>query len=385
VKYLAEELEIEIEIDFNPVICGKKISLFRLWQVVRADCGGIDEVEGRNLWPKVARSLNIKDSRSLEQLRSCYNIILPDVEATREEFWELTDSQEQAMIESQLQKTIEHQTENRGKEGNDQRIAIDEDEEDVDLPLPSHTQLASISLSYKRKSPEDRDGSVDNPSQSKRQWLDKGKEIEIPSTPEYIVNRQPEEHLPKSSPPRATIASPILGNNTDDQCLKISSRNSPVKLRELAGQRRIYAMEPETQDFHFPAANDGVERLEPVSTKQPQQDLEHDSLTQSETELEIATKWSEFIERCRIKGHSDENIKKSMFATMWDTAMAEEIMEALKQGIGIPGDVPGVWTSSDDDNLFPQFGPSFRAVKKKHGKERVKARTKYLKNNHGPG
>jgi len=389
VKLLAEELDLEV--NFKPVICGKRIPLFRLWQVVRADCGGVDEVEGRNLWPRVARSLNISGSQSLEELRSCYNIILPDVEVTREEFWEMTDSQEQAMIESQLRKTAEQQADNMETQISDDDVS-DEDhpESDLDPLLPSRQTLVSPSRSNKRSSPtEDGHGFTEETSHNKRQRLNESKEKEISSTPEDRIYSKVRRHLPERSPSRAPVVSPILGENKEGESPKIFFRESDLLGQESIQKHPMYSVEPETQDFQIPIENEEGERAgtntinsfpsDPYLARRAQQDSEGDSSSQSETESKNEPEILAFVRRCIDNGHTKENIKKCMYATMWDIPMAEEVIEGLKQGLGIPEHVSGVWTSADDQNLFPQSGRHFKAVQKKHGKEKVNARIALLK------
>jgi len=112
---LAESFELVV--DFEPTICGRIMPLFKLWQVVQSEeFGGFDEVDGRNLWPQVARKLNYNDwqhSSAAADLKDCYSEILADFEEVREEDREengLTESQEEALIESQLRQTAARET-----------------------------------------------------------------------------------------------------------------------------------------------------------------------------------------------------------------------------------------------------------------------------------
>ena len=75
---------LELEVDPSPLICGKTVPLFDLWQVVTSGAfGGFDEVNGRKKWAQVAQKLGFKDTQLAQagiDLQACYSEILADLE-----------------------------------------------------------------------------------------------------------------------------------------------------------------------------------------------------------------------------------------------------------------------------------------------------------------
>lgn len=174
---LAQELEIGVE--FNPVICGRTISLFRLWQVVKEEFGGNDEATGRRLWPQIARKLNFNDhmhTKAANDLEACYGEILADFETAREQFNDPTESQEQAMIEQQLFATGIEQT--HGVQDESFAEDVEDDEEDFDDDLNAPQSSPALKLPSKRNSSGrvNQDLASVAESYNKRQRIDKGKD-----------------------------------------------------------------------------------------------------------------------------------------------------------------------------------------------------------------
>ncbi|KAH8601402.1 hypothetical protein B0O99DRAFT_667802 [Bisporella sp. PMI_857] len=215
--------EIEVRVDFNPIICGRKVPLYRIWEVVTG-FGGVEKVNVQRLWPKVARRLNLEDFRHSDapkQLNRCYEIILSHVEALRKEYYELS-LHEQAEIDAQLCGSPET--------GAEEAEEMDEDDEygDLDIPrsLPQSRALASTpsgkgSVPIQKGRPQSPDGSIGN----KRQRIEKrkSKTVEVPSTPEEIISGLA---WPTPHSARRIVASPILGEENDDEPLSATSYSS---------------------------------------------------------------------------------------------------------------------------------------------------------------
>ncbi|KAK0120208.1 hypothetical protein ONS95_011614 [Cadophora gregata] len=201
---LADQLDLEV--DPNPVICGKTIKLFDLWQVVTSDeFGGFDEVNGRRRWVKVAQKLGFEGSKQREaagDLQSCYGEILCDLEQGERELQEgedMTSELEAEMIANQLRQTAEQPENVDIEEGNSEnsqesQVFLEEEEEhddllkeqeesddDLDSPQisPQRPQLPSPSAGKRRSGSDHR--SSDMPY-SKRQRIDKGKDESAAST-----------------------------------------------------------------------------------------------------------------------------------------------------------------------------------------------------------
>jgi hypothetical protein len=203
---LAEALGEEI-VDFTPEICGRSVPLFKLWQVVRSyDFGGYERVTGLQLWPKVARFLGFKDdqqSLAANELKACYGEILTDLEEYQEfQSEQLTESQERAMLEAQLLETAARETQNLYEAEDEDEEEMAEEDEDDDLDRPQYSPHLPIAPSSSKRSFGADRTNVDA-SYKKRQRIDKGKgkELEIPSTPEDVINNtQMPRSLLKPSP-----------------------------------------------------------------------------------------------------------------------------------------------------------------------------------------
>jgi hypothetical protein len=403
---------LELVVDLEPVISGRKIPLFKLWQVVQSEeIGGFDEANGRNLWPQVARKLNFNDWRhpqAGDELKDCYSEILADFEQVRGEHRKensLTESQEEAMIKSQLRQTAARETQATGAEEEDEEddeVVEEEEEDEDDLDLPQSSPQIMPSSSSKRSFGADR---TNQPiSYNKRQRIDKGKgkELEIPPTPEDLINSNQNIrpfHQPsplKYFPPHE----PDLYEESSEEESSIKPINFLKPKPKSSSQPRI--LEPETQDFHFPPELDHDEKnswAEVSPSPPPQSQYQHssngmsnaathgtahstqyDSSTQSQTESQHAEKIQEFVDHHVALGIPQEIVVDALSATTMETANASPVMEDLLNGDGIPENIAGVWTTWDDDALEAEVQSSeYKALIKKHGIKRIGARRRFLR------
>jgi hypothetical protein len=372
---LAEGLGLEV--NFKPIICGRTIPLFALWQVVNSDeLGGFDEVTAKRLWGQVARKLNFNTfthPNAAKDLEACYKEVLTLFDEAEEEHNErnkdLTDSQEQAMIESQLRKTATLEAHNIEEEvsGNEAMKEDQDYDDDLDMSLSLRSQSA-LSSSGKRRIGHSHNnyGESSLPgSHGKRQRINKGKvkELEIPSTPEDTNNH----HIPKPSK-------------------EIDLSPTPSRV----ARRRI--IEPETQEFHFPSQQDDVpESPLFISSSPPRRDTPHrngdsavsrgarkDSPTNLTAESEQEAELYAFIERHIALGYSQEHVIAALEATTMNTGDAGVVMEALQSGGSIPDNIQGVWTNWDDEALKDVDHPDYQRVVEKHGREGVVLRQRFL-------
>jgi hypothetical protein len=396
----------DLKVEFNPVICGRTVPLFRLWKIVRSDeFGGFNEVTKQHLWPLVSRKLDFNDytcSKAARDLESCYRKILLAFDEGQDEYYEtteLSESEEQAMIESQLRKTAARETQRTTE------IPLEDDSEgenrgysdDLDMPLSLPLQQSPVSTSKRRldNSHSSHGASSLARSHSKRQRIEKGKgrELEIPSTPEeHIDNEQHPQSAGKIE--QLEFASPIVPEPEEedsDPGLFMSSFNgknlSPTPTRAV---RRI--IEPETQDFHFslPRHDEFESPLPPSFSSRSEKtrnenrssvtrdSLTQDPSTQSQTEYERATELGSFIERYISLGYSQDQIILALDATTMNTGDVGIVLEKLSDGDGIPEYIQGVWTSWDDEALEGEDHPGFEKVVEKHGMGRVAVRRRFL-------
>lgn len=400
--------ELKLEVDFTPEICGRKIPLFKLWQVVRSDdFGGIDRVNGMNLWPKVARFLSFKDnqqSTATEDLKACYEEILTDLEAYQHYKLEqsFTESQEEAMLKAQLLETAARETQNLYEAEDEQEDLVEEDDEDDDLDRPQFSPHPPFpSSSSKRSFGADRTN-VDT-SYNKRQRIDKGKgkELEIPSTPEDVINNT---QMPRLSlrPSPLKYSSPAQQQEEEDSSSDIEDLWTKPLKPQAKPKPQQQNLEPETQDFNYPQTQAQPEQLDDdpfvdISSPSPHnlpdrssgsnaanRDLESNppgSSTQSQTESEKVAALEQYVYECISFGYTQEAVLLALDATTMEMGQhAMQVMEALENEQGIPDDIPGVWTEEDDKMVEGSVdSEGYRECVRKHGVKRCGVRRNYLK------
>ena len=399
---LAQSLGLEV--DFNAKICGRVIPLFRLWQVVRSDeFGGFDEVDGRNLWGKVASRLDFHEFRhanAASELKQCYEEVLVDFENMKDEYEEdqsLTESQEKALIESQLRNTSGRET--HVVEDDEEEIG-EEDEHDGDLDRPPLSSPRVILTSSSKRS-----FGADHTNQSypynKRQRIDKGKgrEWDISSTPDEVVNAQ---HAARTS---YMTQSQISSPHSESEEVVPGSEVEAVKRFNFQRPERqassARVLDPETQEFHVPPESHRQEDawLEKSSPLPEVKDLapsntsnaatrgsvnpavRYDSSTQSQTDSqrEREAVFRKFIDFQVSEGYPEDIVIEALEATTMETKVARKILDALL-GEGIPDNMRGVWTWRDDDALYkPAESEEYKRVVKKHGLETVEVRKRFLR------
>ncbi|RFU29930.1 hypothetical protein B7463_g6406, partial [Scytalidium lignicola] len=303
--------EMDFEVNFNPNICGRGIPLFRIWQVVRSrEFGGFNNVEKKNLWASVCKKLKFHQWRDRDAptlLKDCCFQNLVDFEDAKMQYLELSHAEMQ--------------------------------DEDADLEI-------SASSTKKRRLDT-------NNEPNKRQRINKGKgkEREIPSTPEQ-GDTNPDNVI--------QLEEDDEGDSFVDSKRRQMVNNRPIS--KLARPR-----DPETQDFSFPGSDPFI--IED-SFMVPSED---DSQQQAE-ELE------DYIHRFIALGYKQEVVIMALEATTMETGDAGIVMEALINGEGIPQNMQGVWTEEDDEALdAPEDSDDFQRILEKHGMDIVATRQRYMK------
>jgi hypothetical protein len=304
--FYAEDGFNSIEVDFHPVICGRRLSLFRLWQVVSsAEFGGFDEANGRKLWPKIAKKLNYNEYKHHDaptELHDCYSELLVEFEEYRKA---LAEEQDEAESEIEM---IGHLPRPRA-------AYVEEVEDEGEEGL----FVSPSKPAFSGKRGIDRDNTPQALTNHKKPRVDKGKGRafdtptsqrvkEIPSTPDsqingtaYITNMQ-------------RLLSPVVG--------------SPA---------------------------------------------------QSPTDSEKVAEMKAFVERWEALGYPKDDVGDAFHATNMIEGNVGEILESLREGRGIPNDIRGVWTDSDDERLEEEEDtPAFLTVLDKHGEGSVEKRRRYL-------
>ncbi|KAI9650609.1 hypothetical protein NHQ30_000627 [Ciborinia camelliae] len=377
--------ELSKDLNFHPQIRGKKVSIFKLWQIVML-FGGFDKTSAEKRWQEIADRLSFpiaNRAKAAEDLKNCYDEILSEFETSivevenDEDNPEFTASQDETLLASHLEDTISrsaqrptgHEVET---ENNDQILYLPQQ-------LAKSKQLSTMSTK-KRAINSDDLSNHSGPSlpnvkpQSKRPKVDKGKgkEVEIPPTPEHVYN--------------ATKRTLSFEGDDDSS----SDREAQERIRRIqqGSSRKASAkkpvLEPETQDFQYSDINDEVSIASPTPapkkmTKATVIDLSRDSSSESELEQDSDSQNSlqADFDKYKALGYSDEIIANALEATTFDFEIASVVMEQLKNGHSIPDDMAGVWTKRDDEALFSEDSAERKRILTKHGKDGIAARKEF--------
>lgn len=402
---------LDINVDYSPIICGRTISLFQLWQVVGSkEFGGVNEVEKKDLWAKVAAKMKFpQDAHVLQQageeLEETFNIILGDLHDKTSELpdeFDMPSSEIEALLSAQLQETAN---------GNQlQNEDVDEEEHDFDFDSPQgSSRRQGSSPSSKRAYEESHAKSLPT---SKRQRIEKGKgkEREIPSTPEVGVNEP--QGFPQSQPTPTPLRKSFIvhegdlfvSSDSDDVQVFASSSKPLWSKSKRSPPTRQRNIEPETQDFHFPASDQdsgdrNISSSPPLPLSKeavPQSSSKvsntatrgsvhssnpNDSSTQSQTDAEKQAELEKFIDHNVSLGYPQEIVVDALMVTTMEIGPhVTQVTEALMNGEPIPDNISGVWTTKDDEALgLGTENREYRRVVAKHNIWRVRQRKEYLK------
>jgi hypothetical protein len=405
--------EHDIEIDFRPIVSGRRIRLFELWLVVEQPrFGGFDAVEATQSWAHIATELafEISDHDAPIQLRDIYDRMLAD-------FAEMTSGYHaflQAKLDNGDELTKEQMDDlellvpNGSKghtEGEGSVKQRGNETNGDDLEIPSSPPQRQITSAGERGPSSTNDmGNLGGSSKQvagtpyKHQRVDKGKSrlLEIPSTPDDIPSLQPQAHDP--SPLKDSSLGNDNGLETEDSpddeesmFVKPTKRKIFPKSTSVSLPLEGHA-EPETQDFHFSVQVD-IDNQKTVSQR-PQEHASNDdasiaaiagssredSSTQSQTDSQREeAEIFEFLDRHVALGYPEEIVRTALLATTMETGDAALVMEALMKGDGIPNNIQGVWTAGDDGAVQVADHAEYERVVAKHGEARCVKRRQLLK------
>ncbi|RKF58334.1 putative arid-like protein [Erysiphe neolycopersici] len=202
---LADELELDI--NFSPEICGRKISLMKLWKTVWSpQFGGSREMKCNEYWQKLAESFDFIGHNTLaaKELKDCYGEILAEFEYLRHEFLiekPLSRRQKKALIENLPLDTSENSSEGSiDSESMDSVVCETQSICNDSIDLDSLQTPAEPHESVKKRG-IDHDSSPKTFIPNKRPRISNGKDriLEIPSTPESIINFHKNPNLAQSN------------------------------------------------------------------------------------------------------------------------------------------------------------------------------------------
>ena len=129
-------------------------------------------------------------------------------------------------------------------------------------------------------------------------------------------------------------------------------------------------------DLSVPAPDGGWDILESLSSS-------HDSNfppPASPTQSEIPGLLDAWIDEHVASGFSSGDVISALEYTSLDKELAEMVLEHMKRNQGgIPTDMAGVWTESDDEGFQSSNAQRYREVEQKHGSENLEKRWNFLK------
>ncbi|KAI4125849.1 MAG: hypothetical protein LQ347_005213, partial [Umbilicaria vellea] len=149
----------------------------------------------------------------------------------------------------------------------------------------------------------------------------------------------------------------------------------------LAGQTQV-------ADFSLPEPDGGWDDLMPSSPPRrvpassqtaevaAEEELESDT---EENEADITARLDKWIDSHVAAGMEAEDVALALKCTSMEADLAEDILPYLAKHKTIPGDVRGVWTDEDDEDLYASDGRRITRLQEKHGQEGFDARWEFLR------
>lgn len=415
-------LNYDIEVELHPIVSGRQIRLFDLWQqLIDLEFVESSDLDASGKWENIASSLGFKKSRhpnAPNDLLNIFDSMLADFfEQTSlyREYLHLRNMLDEngSLSEAQMERyqaIAPPGHELRFGEG-DEMIQQGKEDEDYDA---DDIELFEIPFSPSLSSPHTI-GRPDHSTASRhevrtvysqydavairsgKQEKGKAKMLEIPSTPpEDLFNSQGQTHdspvIKREVPDQEhEYETDSISDDGEGMFVKTSMRRKiPIMSREQPS--RTIQMEPETQDFHFSVPVQGV-NVKSGSQRISKDALEagdslaavagsvrDDASTKSETNSERDEREVRaFIDHYISLGYPEEVVTQALLATTLETGDVAMVMESIMQGAGIPGNIEGVWTSKDDEAVrLHEHEKEYARVLSKHGEARCVKRRQFL-------
>lgn len=344
---------LDSPVTFQPIVSGRKISLFNVWAASLPLLGHFDEIvddiESREVWDDLAIKLGFEISAhpsASDELREICDDFLVD-------FYDFFIMREQRKVK---EGALGHQSEVQGQS----------DEESV---VRSDDTIEAPSLSFRsapperQKRPHDWDDispivesrPTSSHSHNKRPRISKGKgrADEIPSTPEHIYN----SHL------------------SSDGKFSESLNSDKKKLIEA----NIEYFPPRSPSNELDSSPSRQLQSEIVHYTPPSQNNIDEEATQSQTDSQYNGEIDEFFVRFKAKGFDRDLIWEMLNYTTMDAELAEKLLLDHANGLKVPKNLHGVWTEEDDNEVMShvQSGDYKRALRK-HGADKCLMRIRYL-------
>lgn len=366
------------QVDFNPRVCGRRISLFRLWQEVKQlnEYGNLKAVDTANRWPQIASNLNFNIQyirKAPNELRNVYIDQLFDYDTTKAAFRQYL----QDVKMNGSQNVDELQMRELELYTSDANFVEEEDDIQDLNPPPTKGPRAPENASTRGEKRARSSDAVEPLStlQVKRRKIDSVDDegLEIPPTPEERLD--PEQ--------RQIVAGLNSDEEDDPNTFKFSSNVQRRLFRDPDNKtdKDVQAMEPETQDFHFTGDDEeaiDLTQIEP-SPEDPKVATERTVKRELHDSQRLEAELSEFIEHHVSLGYPEAVVGDALHATTLETGDAASVMEELMKGRGIPSNIQGVWTSEDDQAARSgEQGVDYPRILAKHGEVRCQARKFFL-------
>lgn len=477
---LADELELDV--DFSPEICGRKIPLMRLWKTVRSPrFGGFKGMKDNRNWQKLAESFGFINHNCLaaKELEDCYSEILAELEHLRHEFLienPLPRREKKSLVENLPLKT--------SKTSSEDSI----DSESMDSVICETQSICNYSIDLDSlQTPEEPHKPVNKrgidldsspkrfiPNKRRRISNDKNRVLEIPSTPESIINFHQNSNLvrrnslecvstskisdeidalsPSPSSRLSNIHKSFSNKSVSKQVKDLENQNiyftklsqeayplSGLKDPDMVKDKEEFPLQRRKKDkvssdiqfFKTKSKNvgdfieNGLLSQESLVSNTSEENLPNqymskcefgeNSLCLKEGEMRIVdhimplssqcvdiesqmhkeekTKLDEFVDIQINLGFSLENIVRALESTsmiIGPGSHIDTVLKTVKETGYLPEDLPGVWTTSDDEFLKQSVvslssGPSYDNSKamelliRKHGRSNIQLRQDYWK------
>jgi hypothetical protein len=154
----------------------------------------------------------------------------------------------------------------------------------------------------------------------------------------------------------------ISGDDDDDDS---DSENDTIAAQELSQARK------EKQPARF-------QEEESFITGAEGKDVQSESEDDGEVPLN-PTELSDFFTRWQKQGFAQSAIQKALYVSSTYASLAERALQSIHKGLGVPKNIPGIWTTDDDDAYVGGDARKIRKVQEKHGEERCEERVVFLR------
>lgn len=143
----------------------------------------------------------------------------------------------------------------------------------------------------------------------------------------------------------------------------------------------IIAAETELPDLSMPLPPDWDSEIEagpPASGKKPgSQQKQKQKAIESQT-MDVEKELESWLDTQHVRGFSEASAIAAMQRSSMRPDLAELVLLAENGGLGLPSDIPGIWSEREDYILESGDSGALRRLEAKHGWDECNARMKFL-------